>query len=90
MEHALLAENQIISLPRNGEYANETYFFTMDNWKENIRFNFKKEPYDTCLIISDGDKDTNDEVMFTISNSEAKNIIGICVIIIGSCFQLDR
>jgi len=50
----LEAQNQIISLPRNGEYANETYFFTIDDWKENIRFNFKKEPYDTCLIISDG------------------------------------
>jgi serine/threonine protein phosphatase PrpC len=47
-------ENKIISLPRNGEYANYTYFFTMDNWKENIIFNSKKEPFDTCLIITDG------------------------------------
>ena len=50
----LETNNQIISLPRNGEYENETYFFTDNNWKENIRFNFKKEPYDTCLIMSDG------------------------------------
>ena len=26
----------------------------MDNWKENIIFNSKKEPFDTCLIITDG------------------------------------
>ncbi len=47
-------QNQIISLPRNGEYDNETYFFTMEDWKKNIRFYYKKETYDACLIMSDG------------------------------------
>ena len=46
--------NQFVSLPRNGEYDNQTYFFTDDNWSQNIRFESRKEAFDFCLILTDG------------------------------------
>ncbi|MFV0626086.1 MAG: PP2C family serine/threonine-protein phosphatase [Alphaproteobacteria bacterium] len=43
----------IISRPENGTFSCETYFYTMDDWKDNLRFvSFKG--YDTFVLMSDG------------------------------------
>jgi serine/threonine protein phosphatase PrpC len=47
-------EDQLISLPSNGEYDNQTYFFTDENWLQNIKFDSRKEAFDFCLILTDG------------------------------------
>ena len=47
-------KDQFISLPRNGEYENQTYFFTDDNWEKNIRIDSRKQFYNFCLVLTDG------------------------------------
>jgi len=44
----------IISSPENGEYANETYFVTQDDWREHLRLTFFDSKYDLIALMSDG------------------------------------
>ena len=43
-----------VSKPQNGEYANETYFLTMDDWENYLRITPFAEYSDTILLMSDG------------------------------------
>ena len=44
-----------VSKPHNGEYANETYFLTMDDWESYLRITpFIEKNADTILLMSDG------------------------------------
>jgi hypothetical protein len=47
-------EHSIVSKPQNGEYANETYFVTMDNWSSQLRITPFEDCFDTILLMSDG------------------------------------
>jgi hypothetical protein len=42
-----------LSLPENGEYANETFFITMQNWREHLRLTFFG-PASSIVLMSDG------------------------------------
>ena len=42
------------SLPENGEYANETYFFTDEQWREHLRISGLGEGVDVAIVMSDG------------------------------------
>ena len=44
----------VISLPENGEYANETFFFTMPSWKDHFRSMVFSPDLDVILLMSDG------------------------------------
>ncbi len=44
----------ILSMPENGEYANETYFFTGDEWREHLRITPIGQPVRTVALMSDG------------------------------------
>lgn len=43
----------VASLPENGSFSCETFFFTQENWKENLRIT-KFEKLDTIILMSDG------------------------------------
>jgi Protein phosphatase 2C len=42
------------SAPENGEYINETFFFTQDSWREHLRFTEISEPVDAVWLMTDG------------------------------------
>jgi Protein phosphatase 2C len=44
----------ISSLPENGEYANETYFFTQANWLEHLRLTPFDQNFNLVALMSDG------------------------------------
>lgn len=44
----------IISLPENGEYVNETYFVTGTEWQQHLRTAFHDVPIETVVLMSDG------------------------------------
>ena len=44
----------VVSRPENGEYANETYFFTQDEWREHLRLLSFGPQYDLIALMSDG------------------------------------
>lgn len=44
----------VMSLPENGEYANETFFFTVPDWQEHIRFTAFDDRFDLITLMSDG------------------------------------
>jgi hypothetical protein len=44
----------IISGPENGEYANETYFVTQDDWRDHLRITSFDPQYDLITLMSDG------------------------------------
>lgn len=44
----------VISLPENGEYANETYFVTGADWQSHLRLSPIVEPVTTVVLMSDG------------------------------------
>lgn len=46
--------NCIISLSENGEYANETFFVTQENWREHLRFTTFGADFDYIVLMSDG------------------------------------
>jgi hypothetical protein len=50
------AGDSVLSLPENGEYADETYFVTDENWKDHLRFTPLPAPERGCVIglMSDG------------------------------------
>lgn len=43
----------IISKPENGFFSCETYFYTMNDWKENLRFTEFKN-FNTFILMTDG------------------------------------
>jgi hypothetical protein len=43
-----------VSLPENGEYANETYFVTGDGWQAHLRLLPIPEPVTMIALMSDG------------------------------------
>ena len=48
-------EDVTVSKPHNGEYANETYFVTMDDWENHLRITpFIEKTSGTILLMSDG------------------------------------
>ncbi|WP_296341050.1 PP2C family serine/threonine-protein phosphatase [Reyranella sp.] len=44
----------VLSPPENGEYANETYFFTQDDWRSRLRFLRFGPECDLIALMSDG------------------------------------
>jgi hypothetical protein len=46
--------NVAMSLPENGEYANETYFVTGSQWSEHLRLTPIPGPVATLALMSDG------------------------------------
>lgn len=48
------SERWLMSAPRNGEYADTTYFFTEPDWRDNLRFSAIEPGYDTVFVMSDG------------------------------------
>jgi hypothetical protein len=44
----------VLSLPENGEYANETYFVTGDQWAEHLRMTQIPGPVRVLTLMSDG------------------------------------
>jgi hypothetical protein len=47
-------ERWLMSTPRNGEYADTTYFFTEADWRTHLRFSPIEPGYDTLFVMSDG------------------------------------
>lgn len=43
----------VVSRPENGNFSCETFFYTMDDWKDSLRFTFF-ENIDTIFLMSDG------------------------------------
>jgi len=43
-----------LSAAANGEYANETYFFTMEEWRSHLRLTRFGPQYDLLALMSDG------------------------------------
>ena len=43
----------VASRPENGCFSCETYFYTQDNWRENLRFT-RFEDFDAIFLMSDG------------------------------------
>jgi hypothetical protein len=43
-----------LSVPENGEYANQTWFLTSENWREHLRITFVSLPVDQLILMSDG------------------------------------
>lgn len=44
----------VISLPENGEYANETFFFTQHDWQSHLRLTPFGPDYNLIVLMSDG------------------------------------
>jgi hypothetical protein len=45
---------KVMSLPENGEYANETYFFTQSDWKDHLRLTPFGPHFNLIALMSDG------------------------------------
>ena len=43
-----------VSRPANGEFANETFFYTMDNWREQLRWTPIPPGADLVALMTDG------------------------------------
>jgi hypothetical protein len=52
--HIADLSRSILSLPENGEYANETYFFTQPHWDQHLRLTPIDEDCDLIFLMSDG------------------------------------
>jgi hypothetical protein len=44
----------IVSLPENGEYVNETYFVTGEEWRQHLRTVLFDQPIAAVVLMSDG------------------------------------
>jgi hypothetical protein len=44
----------LVSQAENGEYANETYFFTQDDWRDHLRFAAIGNEFDMFALMTDG------------------------------------
>ncbi len=51
---AVSGERWVMSSPRNGEYADTTYFFTEADWRAHLRFSPIEPGFDTVFVMSDG------------------------------------
>lgn len=51
---ALSGDRWLLSAPRNGQYSNETFFFTQPDWRRHLRFKLIEPGYDTIFLMSDG------------------------------------
>jgi hypothetical protein len=47
-------EDAVVSLPENGEYANETFFVTEQGWRDHLRLTSFGPAYNTIALMSDG------------------------------------
>ena len=45
---------RILSSPENGEYSNETYFVTSEDWQEHLRINYGNLEDGFVILMSDG------------------------------------
>jgi hypothetical protein len=52
--NAELTDTVAFSAPENGEFSDQTYFYTMDNWKEHLRITPIGDQARTFLLMSDG------------------------------------
>ena len=43
-----------VSRPANGQYANETFFFTQSDWDGHLRLTAFEPPFDLVVLMSDG------------------------------------
>lgn len=48
------SECLLLSSPENGEYSNETFFVTMDSWREHLRLNVESVPLACIMVMTDG------------------------------------
>ncbi len=46
--------NAVVSHPENGEYSDESYFVTSQDWRSHLRFTDIQPYHDTILMMSDG------------------------------------
>lgn len=46
--------NIVLSMPANGEYANETFFVTQEDWQNHLRFTPFDSQYNLIALMSDG------------------------------------
>ncbi|ABC27784.1 conserved hypothetical protein [Hahella chejuensis KCTC 2396] len=44
----------LLCLPENGEYAEETFFFTQDGWRRHLRITPVPAGYDELVLVTDG------------------------------------
>lgn len=51
---AISGERWLLSAPRNGEYADTTFFFTEADWRDNLRISAIDPGFDTIFVMSDG------------------------------------
>ena len=47
----------IVLEPRNGEYANTTYFLTCDDWQDHLETHVTEAPPHTVVLMTDGIRD---------------------------------
>jgi len=53
----LIASNddvELVSAPENGEYSNETFFATMNNWRDHLRINSFNCSIGAVMVMTDG------------------------------------
>jgi hypothetical protein len=50
----LADDSTVLSLPENGEYANETYFVTGDDWRSHLRVTSFSGAIRSVALMSDG------------------------------------
>lgn len=48
------ADGDTLSLPENGEYANETYFLSGSQWRDHLRITPIDQPTSRLMLMSDG------------------------------------
>ncbi|MFZ1963528.1 MAG: PP2C family serine/threonine-protein phosphatase [Roseiarcus sp.] len=48
------SSRSVVSKPENGEYANETYFVTQDDWRDHLRLTSFNSQYNLIALMSDG------------------------------------
>lgn len=53
-QHSQNPSTAFMSLPENGEYANETYFITGAEWAAHLRVTAISKPIDLLALMSDG------------------------------------
>lgn len=53
-QHSQIPAASVLSLPENGEYANETYFITGAEWAAHLRVTAISNPIDLLALMSDG------------------------------------
>src|SRR5690606_31341033 len=44
----------LLALPENGEFAEETFFFTQDSWRKHLRLTAIPAEYNQIILVTDG------------------------------------